>query len=103
MTRRGDKGTRVSTCLWALTHRVASDSHLASQGLSFPICKVEVMTASTSLGGSGNHKSQQMGKPFCDLQSLGWSIVMIMVLRRGSGQPGGIQSSDAAEAPGRLL
>lgn len=66
---------------------MASDrySHLAFQGLSFPICKVEVMTASTSLDGSENHKSQQMARPFCNLQSLGWSIVMITVQRRGSG------------------
>ena len=77
----------MSTFLWALTHRVALDrySPLASRGLSFSICKVEAMTVSTSSGGSGNHKCRQMGKPFCNLQGLGWSIVMLMVLRRGSG------------------
>lgn len=85
-TRPGDQGTRVSTCLWALTHRVVFGrcNHFASLGLSFPICKVEAMTASTSLGGSGSHKSWQTGKPFCNLQGLGWSIIKIMVLRRGS-------------------
>lgn len=52
----------VSTCLWALSHRVdlGRYSDLASLGLSFLIWEVEAMTVSTSLGRNGNHKSQRM-------------------------------------------
>lgn len=57
-----DQGTRFPPAC-GLTHRMDLDSHLASLGLSFLICKVEAMTASTSLSGSGNHKSRRMGKP----------------------------------------
>lgn len=54
----GDQRRRISTCLWALTHRVDLDrySHLASLGLSFLICKVEATIESTSLDRRQDHR-----------------------------------------------
>lgn len=51
------------------------------------------------MGRQPSHEIQRRRKEFWNLQGLECCIVTIMVLRRGSGYPGGARSCDATETP----